>query len=167
MAAVPPGRETRGSARRGGRPLGTPLALSVCPGVSASQARSELLFSLRGQGGGVRRGGEAAGRRTAAARGCHPSGGRPASPLRTVRPGAGLMQPRGSGSAGTAQRLPGPIPWPCAQVSSLWEGAGHWPVWVRTGSRKPGRRLGAALWLPRPPGAFGSGEGRYDAPSRY
>ena len=60
---LPPGAP-RARAARGGRPLGTPLALSVRQGVSASPARSGLLFSLRprgerrdgweGGGGGVR-----------------------------------------------------------------------------------------------------------------
>lgn len=61
----PPPAAPRARAARWGRPLGTPLALSVRQGVSAFPARSGLLFSLRprgegrdgweGGGGGVRR----------------------------------------------------------------------------------------------------------------
>lgn len=61
---------------RGGRPLGTPLALYVCGAVSASLARSGYCSLVTGREAEWHRVGEAAWRRTtAAARGCHPSRG--------------------------------------------------------------------------------------------
>lgn len=117
--------DPRERAPRGGCPLGTPLALSVRPGVSASQARSRLLFSLRPQGGGWEEGG--GGARLPPGLGRLGPG--------TVHPGMGPMPPEAGGMRGPPNASLAPLPLPFPQVPRSWARAGRGPAGPGAGRR--------------------------------
>lgn len=137
-AALGPPRER---APRGDCPLGTPLPLALGPGVSASQARSGYCsaFARReegwdrvGRGGGKRPEGNGGGARLAPELG-RLAARRPASRLRTVRPGLGLPQPEAERMRRPPGASPGPSPWPSRRSPAPRRQR------ARAGSRKPGR----------------------------